>query len=285
MIYNCGLNIMLTLMKLMNKLYNIFSFIFYRFGGIIDSCFGHLLGLDDYWYFFDGHIYPIQAKYVNGYSKHDARWIYNKRTHVWKPVGRHSSQYFYMPWVSSSIFALNDKENNTGIEIQCTNFITNQKIYRQADNRRYFPTVEHLFGAWSIQHKAIFTLQETANVTFEVFTLDAEELSIPVISLVPSNLYKQSLCGHHEEVFEIDDESEQESGQESGQESSNSEKEIESLSETESESKEEPLVNNENLPVMDMGIIRARQDTCTDSVMSESNSSSSSETNEKVKEE
>ena len=39
-------------------------------------------------------------------------------------------------------------------------------------------------------------------MAFDVFTLDAEELSIPILSLKPSDLYKQSLCGNEDSLEE-----------------------------------------------------------------------------------
>jgi len=269
-LYNVGLNCMLKGMNL-----------FYRLGGIIDSFFAHLLGLDDYWYFFDGHIYPVHSKYVNGYSKKDATWLYNKRTNVWRPIRGCGKTYFYMPWISSSVFALTDKEENEGLDINCTDFITNQKIYRVTDEKRIFPGVDHLFGAWAIQHKAIFTLHEVENASFDVFTLDAEELSIPILSLKPNDLYKQSLCGNEDSLEESGD-SEEESSEESREESGDSEEEsgedseesvsVSDVSDKVEEVEETMTVTNEYIidkatgelikkPVFDMGIIRARQDT------------------------
>lgn len=278
-LYNIGLNCMLKGMNLVNKLYNLLSFVFYRFCGIIDGFFGNLLGLDDYWYFFDGHIYPVHSKNVNLYSKKDATWLYNKRTNVWKPIRGCGKTYFYMPWINSSVFVITDSEKKEGTEVNCTDFIINQKFYRMTNEKRIFPGIEHLFGAWAIQHKAIFTLQEIANATVDVFTLDAEELSIPILSLRENVVYKQSLCGNEDsldEVDEVDEVNEVEEYESMSDESNESDESDESDAlnvpvVADVSTKSEYIMDKETdelikRPVFDMGIIRTRQDTLIESL-------------------
>ena len=263
-LYSSGLSILLNIFRLFNVISGLIDFMAYRTGSIIDGILGEILGFNDDWYFFDGHVYPIQSKNLNLESRKDATWRYNKRTNVWYPIGIYSSKhYVYYPWISGSVYLLTDKEEGDGIEFECTKFLNNQKIHCIMENVKDYPYPYHLFGAWCLHNKVSFREEEIVNMRFDVFTMDAENVSIPIYTYARKDyedFFKSigSSCEEEMVTFESDEDSGVGSDNDSGPDAAVFAADLA----LDTVTNEEVLtLLKEPLPVMDMGILRARQNT------------------------
>jgi hypothetical protein len=259
-IYNFGLNIFLGIFNIFKNIMDIYEYIKYRFTNVLSYVLREICGYNDLWFFLEGHTYPIHYSNLNRWSREDSSWVYNKRTNEWFPIDDwiYCHKYHYFPWINGTLFHMTDIENRIGTELQATEFLNNQKIY-YLKNKKY-PTCAHIFGAFCLQKNIAFTRSEMEYSTFDVFTLNAEELSIPVRSdMDTDNKYYKSLCdslaiiyentclheddeSHKEEESHKDDESHEE--EESDKDAESHEEEESDEEESENESKD--AVKGEN---------------------------------------
>jgi hypothetical protein len=292
-LYSSGLNILLSIFRLFNIIGNIIGYFSYRIGSITENILGDIFGFNDEWYFFDGHTYPIQSKNLNLESRQDATWRYNKRTNTWYPVANYSSKnYFYYPWISGSVFLLTDNKESEGIEFECTTFLNNQKIHAFDENIKDYPYPYHIFGAWCLHNRVSFIEDEIVNMSFNVFTMDAENVSIPIYTTTRKDyedFFKSigTTCEKEMVTFESDEDVSDDSTDsdvddvDEGPDASifANDVALDTLNEVDIVA----LIKEQN-PVVDMGIVRARQNTSVSEVSS-SEVSSSEVSDNKIKNE